>query len=458
MEELESKLNDLATENAQLRTRMMKLESRSFPTANNAPLASKSPPIISNESLLALDPTYSFDILDPATRITRKQEEILLRKARGDLDTDRVYLSSAVTAIANIQKSNSEDQFGYLMRHPTANNQRTDEVSEAALHSAQLAITANLGDGVTAYTEMLYDPQQSFGTGTNTDLNRNQVQVRHAYIMLGNLNTSPWYASVGKMAIPFGLTDTPNPFTASTVWHAYGGLANGIKVGYLNDGINIRLMGVQGGAQFRAANVPVDGSNIPSKLNNYSLDANYTFPTGANSTLLLGTSYLKGSAYCQGYPVTHFSACDDENGAWDAYAQWHQGPWMVQAEYATTEDEWPGTYNPALPDYAASKVTSWGLGTKYSTSLGGYDMDLSADFSRFIAGPSGSPWERQDQWVLGIASYPTPSAKFFAEFIHIEGYAPLNFISGGNHTDPTQTHSNADANSNILMLGGNVAF
>ena len=123
----------------------------------------------------------------------------------------------AVTPIANYQSSNTESKFGYLMRHPTANNQRTEEVSEAVIHSAQLALTATLGDWVSAYMEMLYDPQQSFGSGTTTDVNRNQVQVRHGYVTLGNLDKTPYYLSLGKMATPFGLTDTPNPFTASTV-------------------------------------------------------------------------------------------------------------------------------------------------------------------------------------------------------------------------------------------------
>ena len=457
LEELEAKLNSLAAENAQLRARVEQLEGS---TAHTPKLPAK--PVAATPSagtpLLALDPAYSYAALDPTRQITRKQEDILQRKARGELGINQVYLSSAVTAIANAQHSNTESKFGYMMRHPTASNQRTKDVSEAAIHSAQLAMTANLGEWITAYAEMLYDPQQSFGPGTNTDLNRNQVQVRHAYIMLGNLNASPWYASLGKMRVPFGLTDTPNPFTASTVWHAYGGLANGVKLGYLDDGLNIRLMGIQGGSQFRAANVPVDDSNIPSKLNNYSLDLNYTLPTGGTSSLLLGASYLRGSAYCQGYPVTHFSACEEENGAWDAYAQWHYGPWMVQAEYAITEDEWPGTYNPALPQYKAAKVESWGLGTRYSTRIAGYDTDLSAEFSRFVSGPDGSPWEKQDQWVLGVASYPTPSTKFFAELIRTEGYVPLNFISGGNFEDPAQTHSDADAHSTIFMLGGNVAF
>ncbi|MDE0030247.1 MAG: hypothetical protein OXU42_12700 [Deltaproteobacteria bacterium] len=79
-----------------------------------------------------------------------------------------------------------------------------------------------LGDWISGHAVTLFDPEQSFGKGTNTDLERNQVQVRRAYVLFGNLDRTPFFASIGKMAVPFGLTDTVNPFTASTVWHAFG--------------------------------------------------------------------------------------------------------------------------------------------------------------------------------------------------------------------------------------------
>lgn len=94
------------------------------------------------------------------------------------------------------------------------------------------------------------------------------------------------------MAIPFGLTDTVNPFTASTVWHTFGGLAYGLNAGYTQDNLNINVMAVQGGAEFRAANVPVDDSNVPSKLNNFAVDANYTFNMANEMDLLVGASYI----------------------------------------------------------------------------------------------------------------------------------------------------------------------
>ncbi len=454
LEELEAMLSELAAENAQLRGRIEQLE-KSHGSEKTA--ESYNSDQVTGSDYLKVAHNYSYEILDPTSNITRKQELILKNKQNGTLSSDAVYLSGAVTAIADYQESNTESKFGYLMRHPTKNNQRTKTVSEAVVHSSQLALTANIGDWITAYSEMLYDPQQSFGSGTTTDLNRNQVQLRQGYVLFGNLNKSPLFLSIGKMAIPFGLTDTPNPFTASTVWHAFGGLAYGLNVGYNSEALSIRVMGVQGGAQFRAANVPVDDSNVPSRLNNIAVDLSYTIGLTSETKFSIGSSYLRGSAYCQDFPVQHFSACEEENGAYDIYTQLKGANWSLQAEYAKTLEEWPGTFNPNIPQHEASKVTSWDIGGKYNAMFYDVAIDFSLDFSRFIAGPSGADWEKQDQWVLGVAGFITPSAKIFGEVIRTEGYAPLNFISGGN-LDPGVTHSDRDASSNILMIGTNIAF
>ena len=411
-----------------------------------------------------IDPAFGYQILDPTTDINRKQRLILDRRRDGTLTPDSVHLQGAVTAIANFQSSNEADKFGYLMRHPTASNQVGKEVSEAAIHSAQLGFTAMFGDWVAGHAEMLFDPEQSFGEGTNTDLERNQVQVRRAYALFGNLDRSPFFAGLGKMAVPFGLTDTVNPFTASTVWHAFGGLANGVAAGYAGEGLNLTAMGIQGGSQFRAANTPVKGTAVPSRLNNLALDANYTFRLGRDATLLLGGSYLRGSAYCQDFPIAHFMPCRDNNPAFDVYGKLVSGNLTLKGEVARTFDEWPGTFNPGIPEFPASDVTAFDVGARYRLDLGHGPVDLSAEFSRFEAGPDGAPWEKQDQLVVGTAWFVRPSTKLFAEYIRVDGFAPLNFMSGGSIRDedgnvmPDRTVSDASTRSDVFLVGVNAAF
>ena len=457
-------LDRLEQQNRRLRNEIDALKSEM--AAREAPVPTVIAPVSESPAtkFVRFDPAYGYEILDPTTSINRKPRLILERKRDGTIARDSLHVQGAVTAIANHQSSNRDDKFGYLMRHPTASNQVGGTVSEATIHSAQLGFTGSLGRWITGHAEMLFDPEQSFGAGTNTDLERNQVQVRRAYVLLGDLVRSPFYASLGKKSVPFGLTDTVNPFTASTVWHAFGALANGVTVGYAGKGLNISVMGVQGGAQFRAANTPVDGTAAPSRLNNLAADVHYDFEPGSAGSLVLGGSWIRGTAYCQGYPVQHFLPCRDNNPAFDVYGKLVYGDLTLKAEIARTTDEWPGTFNPGMPQFAASRVTSFDVGVRrrYDSVRG--PVHLSAEFSRFIAGPDGAPWEQQDQIVLGGAWFVRPSAKLFAEYIRVNGYAPLNFISGGSVRDENgeivhhRTHSDRSARTDIFLVGLNLAF
>ena len=436
LESLVERLDRLEEKNRQLREELEALKAERTVADEAAPEVEEPRPELRPAQLVRFDPKLGYELLDPTTRINRKQHLILEHRRDGTLEPDQVHVHGAVTSIANYQQSNRNDKFGFLMRHPTGTNQVGDTVSEATIHSAQLGFTWTLGDWLTGHAMLLFDPEQSFGAGTNTDLERNQVQVRHAYALFGNLDRSPFYASLGKQAVPFGLGDTVNPFSASTVWHAFGILANGVTLGYAGERLGVSVTAVQGGAQFRAANTPVAGTAVPSRLNNLALDAHFESRLGSAGELLLGASYLRGSAYCQDFPVEHFLPCRDNNPAFDAYARIEFGHFTLKGEFARTLDVWPGTFNPAIPEFTASRVTSFDIGAKYRLGSNHRPVDVSAELSRFEAGPHGAPWERQDQLVLGAAWFPRPYAKLFAEYVRVNGYAPLNFISAGASGTP----------------------
>ncbi|MFP6905663.1 MAG: hypothetical protein VCG02_10625 [Verrucomicrobiota bacterium] len=410
------------------------------------------------------DSAYTYRMLDHTSEVNRKQLLLLKMRQAGRLENKQLYLGAGMNVIADMQESNTEAKFGYLMRHPTQNNQGGRSASELVIHDAKLQVTGTLAPWATMYFQMLYDPQQSFGAGTITSLGRNQVQLRRGYVLLGDLSKMPFYASLGKMATPFGLTDTVNPFTSSTVWHAFGGLAYGGQLGYSHGGLDLAVMGIQGGAQFRAAN---SGDGIPDDVANYAASAAYTLPIAEDAALRVAGSYVDGSAYCQGFPVTHFSGCDGfNNPAWDAYTVLNWGRLKVLAEYAETTEEWPGTHNPNPPldVFAAEKVSSFDIGVKYQLPVQaiGKDVGVSVDFSRFVAGAEGSPWEDQSQFVVGLELFWNANMQFFAEYIKTEGYVPLNFISGPDPFDPSEnpgtTHSVSEAESEVVVVGMRVSI
>ncbi|WP_424769900.1 hypothetical protein [Pontixanthobacter sp.] len=415
---------------------------------------------------IGIAPEYSYRVLDHAEDTNTKPLLQLTAITDGLLD-NRVTVSGSTIAIATAQRSNRPSKFGYLMRNPTSANQIGSTVTEAVLHDAKIAVTARVTQDVTAYAELLYDPQQSFGAGTITALTRNQIQLRRGWVMLGNLEKSPVYALIGKMDTPFGLNDTVSPFTNSTTWHAFAGLAYGAQAGFVKDGLHVRAMAIQGGAQFRSANTPVNGTNVPSKLNNFAVDARYELALGGQgNTIMAGASYQHGSPYCQSYPVFHFNPCADNVPAWVAYGRLKYGDLQVIGEFARTTKVWPGSAVPIptnpLSIFEAQKTEAFTAGARYAfgpenSTKQGRNFALSGEFSKFIAGEKGAPWERQNQAVLGLSWFPADNLNLFAEYVHVDGFAPLNFLSGGNFPDGS-TWSERDAKTDVALIGAQVSF
>ena len=407
---------------------------------------------------------FSYKMLDQNQDL-RKINILLNSKKNGLLKNNNLIIGTSLISIIDYQRSNTDSKFGYLMRHPTSSNQIGKDVSEAVIHSFQLSATATINRWITTHAELLYSPEQSFGSGTITDLNRNQIQLRKAFAVFGNLDKFPLYMAVGKMDAPFGQMGTVNPFTNSTMWHAFGGLGYGAQIGYNKDGLHAKVMLIQGGAQFRALHVPVgDATAVPSKLNNFVADLNYKFAFN-KTNLKVGASYKKGGAYCQGFPVFHFTPCEENNPEYTFYGTLDiNSRLIIMTSFAKTFNEWEGTFNPTPPlnVFEASKVSSLSLGAKYNLNkVGNFKHTLSGEFSDFRAGPNGSPWERQNQFVFGYQTLVNKAAKLFVEIFRTEGYAPLNWISGSADFDPFPpgtTHSDRDANSMGIVLGAQLTF
>lgn len=414
---------------------------------------------------IELNSEFSCKMLEPVQNLRKVNIFIEERKA-GNLKNKTVVLGSSLIAIGDYQKSNTDSKFGYLMRHPTANNQIGSEVSEAAIHSFQLSLSGTVNNWLAAYAEMLYNPQQSFGTGLITSLERNQIQLRKGFMLVGNLNKFPIYGAIGKMDAPFGQTGSVSPFTNSTMWHAFGGIGYGAQVGFKKWNIHATVMAVQGGSQFRALHTTVgDSTNVPSQLNNFTADLNYTIHFTESTKLSFGGSYLHGSAYCHEFPVFHFEPCKDNNPGWAAYGKLVITESLtLKGGFAKTLKVWPGTHNPTPPlnVFAASAVSSLDVGAKYIFGSGNsVTHSVSGEFSNFRSGPSGAPWERQNQIILGYAASFDKASKLFLELFRTDGYVPLNWISGSNAYapfPPGETHSVRNAFSHGIVIGGQLTF
>ena len=406
---------------------------------------------------LSLNPKFSYKLLEPSENL-RKVNLLFDEKSKLKFSNGTLNIGASVIAIANYQKSNTNSKFAYLMRHPTSANQIGTEVSEAVIHSMQLGLTGFVNQWLGFHSEFLYNPEQNFGQGTITNIQRNQFTMRSAFIMVGDKNNFPVYGAIGKMDAPFGQTGSVSPFSNSTMWHAFGGLCYGAQVGFFHENLNLTFMAAQGGAQFRAMNTPVgDSTAVPSLVNNFVGDANYTFKATNGVNVLVGASYMHGSAYCQNYPVIHFAPGNENNPASTIYGKLtYLNKIELKGGFAKTHKVWPGTLNPNPPldIFDASKVSSTDYGARYFFNNNGkINYAASFEFSNFRAGPDRSPWERQNQYVFGLSGMINKSSKLFIEGFRTEGYVPLNWISGGN-LELGETHSTQIARSTGIVIGG----
>ena len=415
--------------------------------------------------LVGINPELSYKMLEPNQNV-RKVSVLMDERHANNLAARKLMIGTSLIVLADYQKSNTNSKFAYLMRHPTSANQIGTEASEAVIHSFQFSLYGAINSWIATFAEVLYNPEQSFGAGTITSIDRNQLQLYRGFVLLGNLDKFPLYGAIGKMDAPFGLMNSVNPFTNSTMWHAFSGLGYGAQLNFKKYNIHATAMAIQGGAQFRALSTVVgDSTNVPSKLNNFTADLNYTIPFTTSFEFKIGASYLAGSVYNQAFPVKHFNPGVINNPAYTYYAQaLVLKKLLIIAAFAKTVKEWPGTYNPSPPlnIYPASKVSSFVAGAKYTFNPESkIAYTVSAEFSNYIAGPDGSPWERQNQYILGFCGLINNSSKFFIEVFGTQGYVPLNFISGSNPNDPFPegtTHSSNAAASLGVVLGAQVVF
>jgi hypothetical protein len=414
---------------------------------------------------LELNSPFSYKMLEP-TQNLRKVLVLLEEKQEGNLDDSKLIIGTSLIAIADYQKSNIDSKFGYLMRHPTSSNQIGDVVTEAVIHSFQVSLTGNVTPWLSSHAEILYNPEQSFGTGIITDLARNQLQLRKGFVVIGDLRKFPLYGAIGKMDSPFGQMGAVSPFTNSTMWHAFGGLCYGAQVSFKKWNVHATFMAAQGGAQFRAMSTIVgDTTNVPSVVNNLIADLNYTIPFTEDISFRFGGSYLLGSAYNHDFPVKHFEPGVENNPAVTTYGIFnYKNRIIVKASYAKTLKVWQGTHNPTPPlnIYEAFRVSSFDAGASYLFNPGKkVAYTASFEFSDFVAGPHGAPWERQNQFLLGFSALINQSSKLFIEGFRTDGFVPLNWISGSNAFEPFPpgvTHSSYEAQSYGVVLGCQITF
>lgn len=273
--------------------------------------------------------------------------------------------------------------------------------SNIDLTDAELDMQAIINRYVTAFANFSYDDSPT-SSGNRTE--NSNIYLDNAFLSFGNLDSTPWRATIGQLDVPFGLY---NSFLVSDPLNEilFKTKARPLLVGY----------GVPGNPGFAASAYVFNGATREGKIeadpsgvgtvasraqsdeiNRYGLDASYAFPLGQVQTVL-GVSYINNVADSEGMQNTAggtFEGFDANSGAQvlahtvpgvDARAQLSYSQYTLIGEYTTAIQDFNAAnlafnYHGAKPsDYHLEGAYSFNLfNGKPTTFAVGYDHSYEA--------------------------------------------------------------------------------
>ena len=373
-------------------------------------------------SPIRINTSLSRQMLDFQNRQTDKQLDLLT----GNLCTGApvITLGAQFRGSGLVGYTNTPNKFPYLGRFPTdfAGNSATD----LRLLQTNQSLIANVTPWATGYVETLFSDVFTF-----PDFKQGSFQVRQAYVVLGDLDTSPIYGFIGKKNVSFGDFSTLSPFTQAVPWHYFAPLAEGAGIGFSSSGLNATVTALNGSRGIRVT----DSSN-KGKLNNFAANINYEFPLGPSSSVAIGAGYLHGTIYDQAV-AEHLNPglFGDMNSAWDVNARATFGPVQLAGEYVQTVDPWPATGHivQAYRTEAALRLHDSGV-----------PLTVSGGWSSGIQGKSTDEFEFNNQLVIGTRWDTHENVYFTFEYVRSLGFAPLINI---------QTVSDKSVRQNSFVFG-----
>lgn len=387
------------------------------------------PPMFRRDNgILRVNTPLTFHMLDFQNRQTDKEVRLLEDARRGAV-TPSITIGAQLRASALYGRTNTADKFPYLGRFPTdfVGNTATDA---RLLHSNQ-AMVLHANSWAHGYVETLFSDVFSFQAAKQGSL-----QVRQAYVLLGDLNYSPFYAFLGKKNVSFGDMSTLSPFSQAIPWHYFAGLAEGGGIGYSANGLRGQVMALTGGRGIRVVD-----SKEKGHINNFAANIRYDAEVSDSIALGIGAGYLHGTIYDTAVPEhVDATAFGPRNGAWDINGSVHVGALRLAGEFVQTEEAWPAS---------GRRVSAWRAEAAYDFFYGDMPCVLSGSFGEGNQGADGTEFEFNRQLVIGLRVQPSPNAFFTFEYVRSTGFAPLINLT---------TVSDRDVEQNSAIAGVVIAI
>ena len=388
-------------------------------------------------------------MLDWQENTTGKALSLLANRANGVLAPNSLYLGGAIKGGFMYQKTSDDGLFPILSRFPFFSGRGDDEAGVFAINNAALSFTSTFGDWTTVYLQPEY---------SETDFARDQdeMQLRKAFVVFGNLEKSPFYAAFGRKTIDFGNFDGYNAFTQTEAQHYFWAMSDQpvAELGFYKNGWKFVASAMSGGRQLRTANA---GEN--NNIGNYAFSAEKEFLLDGlgvrGGAFTLGGGYLHDTIYRDNATAHTFGALaragepsiQYRNSAVNAYAEYTSPFFDAMLEYTTTLEPWAG----AIPQNRAGVVEPQYLDAdgnitfdqnlevlvaqaRIKPMVGGRRMAIAAvgtwgkigdDFVG--TGIAGQPttWEKNQQHVLSVEYPINDFLDIGAEYVYNKGFIPF---------------------------------
>ncbi|MDF2377844.1 MAG: hypothetical protein P1U81_16525 [Verrucomicrobiales bacterium] len=383
---------------------------------------------------------YSETILDWQEDVTFKPLRMLEFGQAGIPTAPGLVLSGAFWGNWLYEKTSDGGKFPILSRFPGERGNVSKTSDRWVASNAALAVTARPVNWLTAYAQLEYSEVEFPG--------QEDWQYRKAFVMIGDLDHSPFYGYFGRNTVDFGWLDGYNPFTHTVNNHSFRVDSDEpvIALGYSKDGLDLVGTLIPSGRHLRVADTQDDDG-----YSNGAFMGSYTFGNLKENgrQFRIGGGYLHSTIYNNDFPhhpgptfALSRAASPNltRNASYDVFAEYIHGPLRFGVERTTTARAWPAT----------------GVDVSATNLQAAYDFDLFDRASRVSVvyglnqqGPAGSEFEDLSQLVVGFETQVTAFIRLSAEYVRNDAFVPL--VNIRNVADGSVT-------AHAFLLGGKINF
>jgi len=404
------------------------------------------------------NPYHTADMLDWQENTTGKSLTLLVNRATGVLPKNSLTIGAGLKGGLMWQKTDTPGQFPLLSRFPFFSPSTDSSSGVFAINNAALSFTGAFGDWTTVYLQPEYSE-------TEYGADQDELQLRKAFVVLGNLEKMPFYAAFGRKTIDFGNFDGYNPMTHTEAQHYFWASSDQpvLELGYYKNGLKITGSAFSAGRQLRTAYAGEENN-----LGNYAFNIEKEFGVG-NGYFTVGGGYLHDTIYRNNWTAHTFRGINNgtppanfieyRNSAVNAFAEYNSELLDVMVEYTTTLEPWaaaipqtPG--GTPLPQYLNDPTGSTTdidninfdqnldvlvaqarikpmlpNGKRLAISAVGSWGNIGDDFiGTSILDPSGqtrTSWKKNQQHVLGLEYPVSPYLDIGAEYVYNKGFIPF---------------------------------